>query len=162
VRLAIVSDTHLPRGARTIPDDCLRRCTNADVILHAGDFTSLQVLHLLRSLGPPVHAVHGNVDSPEVRAALPAARVDTYAGFRIAITHDPGPRDGRLARLRRRFPDAQAVVYGHTHIPQLEEHDGFTILNPGSPTERRRAPRHTMGEALIEPGRARFRLIDLD
>ncbi len=161
MRLAIISDTHIPRGTRAIPPACLERCASADAILHAGDLVTLEVLHLLRQLGPPVHAVHGNVDDLAVRQALPSARVDAFEGHRIAITHDAGPRDGRLARLRRRFPDADAVVFGHTHIPQHEERDGFQIFNPGSPTERRRAPHHTMGEALIEPGGVRFRLIDL-
>ena len=162
MKLAILSDTHLPRGTRAIPRACLERCAAADAILHAGDLTSLDVLRGLEALGPPVHAIHGNVDTADVRAMLPAARVDRYGGARIAMVHDPGPRQGRLERLRRRFPDADAAVFGHTHMPEHAEHDGFQIFNPGSPTERRRAPRHTMGEALVEDGRVGFRLIDLD
>jgi uncharacterized protein len=162
MRLAIISDTHIPRGARTIPQACLDRCTRADAILHAGDLVTLDVLELLRALGPPVHAIHGNVDQLQLRAVLPEVRSDDFAGARIAMVHDPGPRAGRLERLRRRFPEADAVVFGHTHLPEHAERDGFQIFNPGSPTERRRAPGHTMGEARVRDGRAIFTLIDLD
>jgi predicted phosphodiesterase len=109
-----------------------------------------------------VVAVHGNVDDAHVRAALPATASIAAAGATIAMIHDAGPAKGRLARLRRRFPDADAVVFGHSHIP-LHEHapDGFQIFNPGSPTERRRAPRHTMGIARAESGSLTFELIAL-
>jgi putative phosphoesterase len=162
VRLAIVSDTHLPKGARRIPDACLERMRAADAILHAGDFVALSVLRELEALGPPVHAVHGNVDGPDLRALLPATRMVEAAGARIAMIHDAGPADGRLERMRRRFPDAAAVVFGHSHLPLHEvAADGFAIFNPGSPTERRRAPRHTMGVATAERGRVAFELIAL-
>jgi uncharacterized protein len=161
MRLAILADTHIPRGSRTIPPACLERCASADAILHAGDLTGLEVLELLQGLGPPVHAIHGNVDGPDVRMRLPHARQDAFDGVVVAMVHDPGPRDGRLARLRRRFPDADAVVFGHTHQPEHSELGRFHIFNPGSPTERRRAPRHTMGEAVIASGRIRFSLHDL-
>ena len=83
-------------------------------------------------------------------------------GVRIAMIHDAGPAKGRLERMRLRFPDADAVVFGHSHMPLLEERDGFQIFNPGSPTQRRRAPRHTMGIATADGGRVRFELIALD
>ena len=162
MRLAIISDTHLPRGARVIPDACLDRLRAADAILHAGDFSELSVLAELQALGPPVHAVRGNVDSAELQARLPLTRVVEAAGARIAMVHDGGPAHGRLERLRRRFPDAHAVVFGHSHLPLHEERDGFAIFNPGSPTERRRAPRHTMGLATIRDGRPMFELVELD
>jgi len=162
VRLAVVSDTHLPRGRRALPPDCLARLRAADVILHAGDFVSGGVLAELRALGPPLYAVHGNVDDPEVRIALPARAEVELAGARIGLVHDAGPARGRLARLRARFPDADAVVFGHSHIPLHEERDGFQIFNPGSPTDRRREPRHTMGEAVIEAGQVRFVLVALE
>ena len=162
MKLAIVSDTHVPRGNRVIPASCLERCAAADAILHAGDLTRIEVLEQLRALGPPVHAIHGNVDGPPVRAVLPERREEEFAGVTIAMVHDPGPRTGRLERLRRAFPEADAVVFGHTHMPEHAEHEGFQIFNPGSPTERRRAPTHTMGEATIEDGRARLRLVELD
>ena len=159
MRLGIVSDTHLPRGNRALPDDCLERLAAADAILHAGDLIELAVLELLQSLGPPVHAIRGNVDSAQLQARLPLVRTVEAGGARIAMIHDAGPADGRLARLRRRFPEADAVVFGHSHLPLHEERDGFAIFNPGSPTERRRAPHHTMGLATAEDGRVRFELV---
>ena len=159
MRLGIVSDTHLPRGNRALPDDCLERLAAADAILHAGDLIELAVLELLQSLGPPVHAIRGNVDSAELQARLPLVRTVEAAGARIAMIHDAGPSAGRLGRMRRRFPQADAVVFGHSHLPLHEERDGFAIFNPGSPTERRRAPHHTMGLATAEDGRVRFELV---
>ena len=161
MQLAIISDTHMPRGARALPAGCVERLRSADAILHAGDLVALEVLELLESLGPPVHAVHGNVDEPEVRIRLPAVRVVEADGARILMTHDGGPAEGRLARLRRRYPDADAVVFGHSHLPLHEERDGFAIFNPGSPTERRRAPHHTMGLATVSGGRVAFELLQV-
>jgi putative phosphoesterase len=161
VELAIVSDTHLPRGRRRLPDACLARLVAADAILHAGDFTALSVLRELEALGPPVHAVHGNVDGPDVRALLPEARVVSAEEARIAMVHDAGPARGRLARLRRRFPNADAVVFGHSHIPLHESGGGFQIFNPGSPTDRRRQPVHTMGVATVTGAAVRFELVAL-
>jgi hypothetical protein len=162
MRLAIVSDTHLPRGKRKLPAACIERMEGADAILHAGDLMEAEVLELLERLGPPVHAVRGNVDSAALQARLPATRVVQAAGARIAMLHDSGPATGRLARMRRRFSDADVVVFGHSHIPLHEEHDGFAIFNPGSPTERRRSPRHTMGMATVRDGRVALELIALD
>ncbi len=158
MQLAIISDTHLPRGARSIPEACLQRCRDADAILHAGDLVDLPALELLRSLGPPVHAIHGNVDSAAVRAVLPARLELELDGVRIGMTHIPGPARGRLDALRSEFPRCDAVVFGHTHMPEHAELDGFQIFNPGSPTERRRAPAHTMGAATIARGRITFEL----
>jgi len=151
----------MPKGARAIPDACLARLHSADAILHAGDLAAMEVLELLESLGPPVHAVHGNVDEPALRVRLPAVRLVEAGGARIVLTHDGGPAGGRLARLRARFPDADAVVFGHSHLPLHEERDGFHIFNPGSPTERRRAPAHTMGVATAQDGRLAFTLVEL-
>jgi putative phosphoesterase len=134
----------------------------ADAILHAGDFAELEVLQSLRALGPPVHAVAGNVDSSRLHVELPATRLVVADGARIAMLHDAGPADGRFERMRRRFPDAAAVVFGHSHLPLLEQRDGFAIFNPGSPTERRRAPHHTMGLATVNDGAIRFELVELD
>jgi putative phosphoesterase len=159
VRLAIVADTHLPRGARRIPEACLARLREADLILHAGDFSTTSVLAEFEALGPPVAAVHGNVDEPELRSRLPAERLLELEGVRVALLHDAGPARGRLPRMRRRFPDADAVVFGHSHIPLHEEGEGIQLFNPGSPTERRRAPRHTMGLAEVTEGAVRFELV---
>ena len=151
----------MPKGGRALPADCVARLRDADLILHAGDLVASEVLELLESLGPPVHAVHGNVDEPALRMRLPAVRVVEAGGARIAMTHDGGPAGGRLARLRRRFADVDAVVFGHSHLPLHEEAGGFHIFNPGSPTERRRAPAHTMGLATAQDGRLAFSLVEL-
>jgi putative phosphoesterase len=159
MRLAIVSDTHLPRGSRHLVEPCVARLRAADAILHAGDFTQLSVLRELEALGPPLHAVHGNVDTPELRALLPEARIVDAGGARIAMVHDAGPATGRLERLRRRFPGVDAVVFGHSHIPLHEQAGDFQIFNPGSPTDRRRAPACTMGIAVVRDGEVRFELV---
>jgi len=163
VRLTIISDTHMPKGPRRLPDACVERLRAADAILHAGDLMTLAVLEEIEALGPPVHAVHGNVDDAAVRAALPERRIVEAGGVRIALVHDAGPAAGRLARMRRAFPEAHAVVFGHSHIPlhERDEASGFQIFNPGSPTERRRQRVHTMGEAHIEAGRISFELFEL-
>jgi uncharacterized protein len=144
VNVAVIADTHMPRGGRRLPDACVERLRAADLILHAGDVTAAAVLDELAALGPPVQAVHGNMDEPALRERLPETLVVEAAGLRIGITHDPGPRAGREERLVRRFPGCAAVVYGHTHLPQVERVGEKWILNPGSPTERRRARAHTM------------------
>jgi uncharacterized protein len=162
--VAVISDTHLPRGARRLPAGCIERIAAADLMLHAGDFNSLRVLRELEAIGPPLVGVHGNVDSPELRRLLPAERIIEAAGARIAMVHDAGPRAGRLERMRRRFGErAEAVVFGHSHLPLHETAaDGFQIFNPGSPTERRQAPAHTMGLARARGGRLSFELVRLD
>ena len=163
MRIAVISDTHLPRGARRLPEECARRIAAADLLLHAGDFSTAAVLRELEAAGPPVIGVHGNVDSAELRRLLPVERVVEAEGARIAMLHDAGPRAGRLARMQGRFGErAQALVFGHSHLPLHERaEDGFQIFNPGSPTERRRAPRHTMGMARVEGGRLQFELVEL-
>jgi putative phosphoesterase len=163
VLVAVISDTHLPRGNRALPAACVERLRSADLILHAGDLVTADVLADLRALGPPVQAVHGNVDDEQVRRLLPSARMVDAGGARIAMTHDAGPAGGRLQRLRARFADANAVVFGHSHIPLHERDDsGFQIFNPGSPTDRRRHPVHTMGLARVgDDGDLSFELIEL-
>ena len=162
--LAIISDTHLPRGSRRLPAACLERLRAADLILHAGDLVSLAVLDELEGLGPPVAAVHGNVDEAALRRRLPLDRIVDAAGSRIGMVHDAGPAAGRLERLRRRFPDCAAAVFGHSHIPlhQTDIDSGFQILNPGSPTDRRRQPRHTMAIGQASDGMVTFGIVALD
>jgi putative phosphoesterase len=161
VILAVLGDTHLPRSSRALPDDCVRRLRLADLILHTGDHSSLASLSELRALGPPVEAVYGNADEPALREVLPKQLVVEAAGARIGMTHVPGPLVGREERLRARFPGCAAVVYGHTHVPQVEQHEGVWILNPGSPTERRSSPAWTMLELRIDGGRLVPELIEL-
>ncbi|HEY3463212.1 MAG TPA: metallophosphoesterase family protein [Gaiellaceae bacterium] len=142
--VAVVADTHMPRGGRRLPDACVERLRAADLILHAGDVVAESVFEELVALGPPVHAVHGNMDDAALRERLPRTLVVDAGGLRIGMTHDPGPRVRREERLAARFPGCAAVVYGHTHEPQVGRAGHVWILNPGSPTERRRAPSHTM------------------
>jgi uncharacterized protein len=142
--LGVISDTHMPRGARRLPDACVERLRAADLILHAGDIVAEEVFEELTALGPPLFAVHGNVDDLALCERLPETLVVDAGGLRIGMTHDPGPRPGRESRLAARFPGCAAVVYGHTHQPQVARVGETWILNPGSPTERRRAPSRTM------------------
>jgi uncharacterized protein len=162
VVVAVISDTHLPRGRRRIPDACIASMRGADLILHAGDFSEPEVLDELEALGPRVAAVHGNVDSEELKRRLPEARLVEIAGAKLAMVHDAGPARGRIERMRARFPEADAVVFGHSHIPLHEQRDGFQIFNPGSPTDKRRQAHYTMGLARVLDGRVEFELRRLD
>jgi putative phosphoesterase len=162
MKLALIADTHLPRGNRRLPDRCLELIRGADLLIHAGDISTARTLAELRAVGPPVRAIHGNVDSAELRAELPEQVLLELDGLRLAVVHDAGPAAGRARRLRIRFPDADAVVFGHTHMPQHERLGDFQIFNPGSPTERRRAPHRSMGTATIEGGGVEFRHWQLD
>jgi len=161
VRLAVISDTHLPRGERRLPRRCVALARESDLIVHAGDLSTVAVLDDLQALGPPVVAVHGNVDEPALRARLPAQRVLEVGSLRLGLIHDGGRAPGRLARLRRRFPEVQAVIYGHSHIPRHDCLEGFAIFNPGSPTDRRRQPVATMGLAHVDGVDVRFELVEL-
>jgi putative phosphoesterase len=160
--IAILADTHLPRGQRRLPEQCLALLRSAELILHAGDLTSMSTLDELNALGPPVVAVHGNADERALVERLPGQLEIEVDGLKLGLTHDSGAARGRLARLRRRFPRADAVVFGHSHIPLLEAGDDFQIFNPGSPTDRRRQPRHTMGLARVEDGALAFELVALE
>lgn len=157
-RIAIIGDTHMPKGTRALPPACVELLRAADLILHAGDFVRTEVLRELKGYGEVI-GVHGNVDEPALRRELPAERlVELPGGVRIGMVHDAGARSGRSARMRRRFPDAHAVVFGHSHLPlhEVDPASGFQLFNPGSPTERRRAPRRTMGIATVAGGAVRF------
>ena len=154
MRIAVISDTHMPRKGLVLPPACLERLRAADLILHAGDWSSMEAVAMVRGLGPPVVGVRGNVEEPAVRAALPTTAEAEVAGVRIGVVHDGGPGDGRASRLRRRFPGADAVVFGHSHVPWHEvSGDCFRVVNPGSPTDRRRSPRHSMAEIEVDGGR---------
>ena len=164
MRIAVLSDTHLPRGSRRLPDRCVEELRAADLVLHAGDIATVGVLEEIEALAAgPVHAVLGNVDEPALYdRGVPLTREVEAGGARIAMIHDAGPALGRWERLRARFPDADAAVFGHSHIPLHEAREGFAIFNPGSPTDRRRQPRHTMGVAQVEDGAVRLEHILLD
>ena len=161
LKIAIVSDTHLPRGKRALPPRCIELMRGADLIVHAGDFVAADVLDTIEALGPPVTAVRGNMDGGALRRLPEQATIDA-AGIPVVVLHDGGPSKGRLERLRARFPDAGAVIFGHSHIPLHEQATGFQIFNPGSPTDRRRSPHHTMGLAAASDGRLSFEVVLLD
>jgi uncharacterized protein len=150
--VAIISDTHLPRGRRWLPARCIELIEQADAVLHAGDVRTADTLVELTALGTPLTAVYGNVDDPDLRERLPETTEVELGGARFGLIHNAGPAQGRLSRLRERFGGCDAVIFGHSHIPLHEVVDGFQIFNPGSPTDRRAQPQHTMGLARIEGG----------
>jgi uncharacterized protein len=154
--IAVIADTHMPKGSRRLPGRCAELLGEAEAVLHAGDFFAVPALAEIEALCPVVHAVHGNVDEPALRDSLPATLELELGGGTLAMVHDAGPARGRLARLRCRFPSAAAVVFGHSHLPLHEEEAGFQIFNPGSPTERRRAPRPSMGLLTVADGEPVF------
>jgi uncharacterized protein len=154
--IAVISDTHMPKGRRRLPGECVGKIREAEALIHAGDFSAAAVLADLRELCPVVLGVHGNVDDAELRRELPQSIEVEIGGHTLAAVHDSGPAKGRLARMRASFPAADAVVFGHSHLPLHEEEDGFQIFNPGSPTERRRAPRPSMGLLRPTPAGLRF------
>jgi putative phosphoesterase len=140
----------MPRGGRRLPDACLELARKASLVVHTGDFTAASVLNDLEALGPPVAAVHGNMDEPALRATLPARLVAEADGIRLGVVHDAGPTRGRAERLLALFPGCDVVAYGHSHLPVVEQVERRWVVNPGSPTERRRAPAHTV--AVIQGG----------
>jgi putative phosphoesterase len=158
--VAVISDTHMPRGPRALPASCVEQLKRADIVLHGGDVVGAEVLRELGRFGP-LYAVHGNMDEGALKALLPKERIVEVEGVRIGMVHIPGPREGHEERLVRRFPGCDAVVYGHTHIPEVTRHDGVWILNPGSPTERRKAPTHTMLLLRVEGGALEPELVEL-
>ena len=160
-RVAVISDTHLPRGARVLPERCTELCRGADLLLHCGDVMTLAAWQDFGRLGPPVEGVYGNMDDAALRELLPHDRVVEVGGARIGMVHVPGPAVGRESRLAAKFPRCGAVIYGHTHIPQVDREGDVWILNPGSPTERRKAPTHAMLVLEIEAGEIRPELVPL-
>lgn len=152
--IAILGDTHMPKGKRRLPDRCVELLSGAEAIIHTGDFSATSVLDELEAIGPRVIAVHGNVDEPALRRRVPeSVELEAAPGVLVGLVHDAGPARGRLERMRARFPGCAAVLFGHSHLPLHERApDGFQIFNPGSPTERRRAPRHSMGLMRVERG----------
>lgn len=152
MRIAVLADTHAPRFWKRCPTEVAARLADADAILHAGDVCTATLLDELAAFAP-VHAVLGNNDGADVAAwGAPHTLTLRLDGLPIAMVHDSGPAKGRGARLRRAFPDAELVVFGHSHIPWHEVTDGQLAFNPGSPTDRRRQPHRTMGELRVEKG----------
>lgn len=153
LHVAVVSDTHAPRFWKAMPPAVADALAGADVILHAGDVCVPTVLDELAAIAP-VHVVLGNNDGPDVAAwGAPETLEIELDGVRVAMIHDSGPKDGRARRMRRAFPDADVVVFGHSHIPWDTQTDGQRLFNPGSPTDKRRQPRGTVGRLVLDAGR---------
>jgi putative phosphoesterase len=150
----VIADTHMPRRARALPEGLIPHLERADLILHAGDLMDPALLDELAEYAP-VRAVRGNLDPPE----LPETLEFGFGGIRVAMIHDSGRRQGRRRRLRRRFPEARVVIFGHSHIPFLEDACGLMLLNPGSPTDRRRQLRHTFALLHARAGRVRAEIL---
>jgi uncharacterized protein len=144
-----------------LPERCLGLCRGADLLLHCGDVVSIAFWDELRALGPPLEGVRGNMDEPALQALLPEQTVVQVDDVRIGMVHIPGPSAGREERLAGAFPGCHAVVYGHTHVPQVERHDEVWILNPGSPTERRRSPVRAMLVVEVLKGTIQPTLVEL-
>lgn len=162
MRVVVIADTHLRRDwpRRRLPGPAVDRLATADVILHAGDITQPEHLEALRGHAE-VHAVLGNND-PELVGTLPETLELDLAGVRVGMIHDSGPARGRERRLRDRFPDADVVVFGHSHIPwNAAGVEGQLLFNPGSPTERRRQPHRTIGVLELGGGEIRDARIEV-
>jgi uncharacterized protein len=159
IRAVVLSDTHMRVGSRRrLPDRAYQLLEDADVILHAGDLVDASVLELLRSMAP-VHAVLGNNDLA-LAGQLPLTMTFVLEGVQIGLIHDSGPTAGRPGRMRRQFPAADMVVFGHSHVPvDAEGMDGQRLFNPGSPTERRSQPHRTAGVLELADGTIRSKRI---
>ncbi|WP_376795955.1 metallophosphoesterase family protein [Thermogemmatispora sp.] len=155
--IGVLSDTHIPRF-KALPEALWHHFAAVELIIHAGDLSELAVVDELETIAPVV-AVQGNVESDEVRRKLPLKRELVIGGCRIGVVHilspDSGPRrrsadEARLAAARREFPEARCVIFGHTHVPYLRQHNGLLLFNPGSATDRRSQPACTIGRLYIE------------
>lgn len=136
-----MSDTHLPKRAKELPDELLGRIPEADAVIHAGDWADAATLDLLQARARRVIGVYGNNDGPDLRARLPEVARAELGGLRFGVIHDSGPAQGRERRCEERFPDLDVLVFGHSHIPwDSTAPGGLRLLNPGSPTDRRRQP----------------------
>jgi putative phosphoesterase len=152
LRVVVTGDTHVgPRRRGPLPAALLAACAGADRILHTGDVTDVGLLDELGALAR-LDGVAGNCDGWDVAARVPAEQTVEIGGLQLALVHDPGPERDRRDRLRARFPGVRAVCFGHTHLPVCDDRDGLLLLNPGSPTERRRAPWHSYAELTVGPG----------
>ena len=161
MRVLVIADTHVPDHAPALPPEVLAAADDVDLILHAGDVTRAGVLDELTARAP-VQCALGNNDGPDVSAWGATERVDlTIESVRVAMVHGAGPRAGRPARLRRWFPEADLIVFGHSHIPLAWQEGGAWFVNPGSPTWKRRQPAPTMTVIDIERGRVTPTLLRL-
>lgn len=155
-RLVIVSDTHVPQRARAIPDALWRAIEAADVVVHAGDWNALPLLDEIEARAARLIGVRGNNDGPEFADRLPEVVTAEFEGLMLAVLHDSGAAEGRERRMDARFPGADVVVFGHSHIPwDSATPSGMRLLNPGSPTDKRRQPTGTYLTAVADAGALR-------
>lgn len=153
MRLLLISDTHVPKRARDMPAQVWDEVARADVVLHAGDWVEVGLLDELEQRAKRLVACWGNNDGPELRARLPARADVTLGGVRFTVTHETGASAGRDARMARLYPDTDVLVFGHSHIPwDSTAATGLRLLNPGSPTDRRRQPHCTYMTATVGDG----------
>ncbi|MFB9593539.1 metallophosphoesterase family protein [Streptomyces racemochromogenes] len=153
MELLLMSDTHVPARARELPAELLERVPRADVVIHAGDWTDTATLDLLEQRARRLLAVYGNNDGPGLRARLPEVAYAELGGVRFAVVHETGPARGREQRCAVRFPEVDVLVFGHSHIPwDTSAGDRLRLLNPGSPTDRRRQPYCTYMTARAADG----------
>ncbi|RSS52890.1 metallophosphoesterase [Streptomyces sp. WAC07061] len=153
MELLLMSDTHVPARARALPAELLERVPRADVVIHAGDWTDTATLDLLEERAGRLLAVYGNNDGPGLRARLPEVAYAELGGVRFAVVHETGPARGREQRCAVRFPEVDVLVFGHSHIPWDTSAGGrLRLLNPGSPTDRRRQPYCTYMTARAADG----------
>jgi putative phosphoesterase len=153
VRLLLMSDTHLPGRAKALPEPLLAELPQADVVVHAGDWVDEATLDLLESRSRRLIGVHGNNDGPGLHARLPEVAYAELDGLCLAVVHETGPAQGRERRCADRFPDIDVLVFGHSHIPwDTTTPTGLRLLNPGSPTDRRRQPHRTYMTATVTDG----------
>ncbi|MGI5134563.1 MULTISPECIES: metallophosphoesterase family protein [unclassified Streptomyces] len=153
MRLLLMSDTHLPKRARELPARLLAELPHVDVVIHAGDWVDVATLDLLESRSARLIGVHGNNDGPDLRALLPEVARAELDGVRLGVVHETGAAPGRERRCAERFPDLDVLVFGHSHIPWDSTADsGLRLLNPGSPTDRRRQPHCTYMTATVTDG----------
>ncbi|MET9405190.1 metallophosphoesterase [Streptomyces sp. NPDC002935] len=150
MRLLLLSDTHLPKRARELPAALLAELPLADVVIHAGDWVDAATLDLLEARSRQVIGVYGNNDGPDLRARLPEIARAELGGLRFGVVHETGAAQGREQRCAERFPDLDVLVFGHSHIPwDTTAPTGLRLLNPGSPTDRRRQPYRTYMTATV-------------
>jgi putative phosphoesterase len=141
VRLVLTADTHVPARARDLPEPLWRAIDEADLVVHAGDWVDARLLDAMAARSAALLGVHGNNDGPPLRARLPEVAWLTVHGLRLAVVHETGPAAGREQRCEQRFPGVDVLVFGHSHIPwDTTTPGGLRLLNPGSPTDRRRQP----------------------
>ncbi len=159
-RIGVISDTHVPSRARRVPDAALRHFEDVELIVHAGDLSTLAVRDQLAAYAP-VEAVQGNIELPEVVLGLPIKRELMVGGCTIGIVHILGERRHYARNARREFPSARVVIFGHSHIPFVEDIDGLLLLNPGSATDRRTQPHCSVAVLTIEDGQPRAEIIAL-